>query len=179
MVCGVAFGAIVLVWHSVMRPWWDNAGDIQEMIDNQRDGIGNEGVDEYVPSTVDSSDVDQNAPQVRFVGSGAAKVQVIEWGAEDKIIDADASSRGKLVLKLFNYRDWKVDVNGTVEQSETAPHTGLMEIPIRAGTSRVHITWAEGWDRKAGGAISIITLAGVLACSYASRRSSAVVRSAA
>src|SRR5262249_31961701 len=33
----VAFGAVVLGWHSIMRPWWDNAADIQEMVDNQSD----------------------------------------------------------------------------------------------------------------------------------------------
>jgi 6-pyruvoyl-tetrahydropterin synthase-like protein len=177
IICVVALGAVLLVWHSVMRPWWDNAGDIQEMVDNQQDEIGNEGVEEYVPSTVDTSDVDQKAPQVRFEGNGAAKVQVVQWRAENRIIDADVSSPGKLVLRLFNYPDWRVEVNGVVEHSETAARTGLMEVPIHPGNNRVHIFWAEGRDRKCGEAISVITLVGLLAWCYARRRRALLGRS--
>jgi len=169
-ICIVAFGAVVLGWHSIMRPWWDNAGDIQEMVDNQSDGIGNEGVDEYVPAGVDSSDVDQNASQVRFEGQRTANIRVVEWRAEDQTINADANASGRLVLKLFNYPDWRVEVNGNVEHSETAPETGLLVVPIPAGPSRIHISWAEGWDRKVGGAISMVSFALVGICWYRQRR---------
>src|SRR5262249_32669560 len=81
----VVFGSVVLGWHSILRPWWDKAGDIQEMVDNQSDAVGNEGVDEYVPARVDSSDVDQNAPQVRYEGQGTASLQVVQWRAEDRL----------------------------------------------------------------------------------------------
>lgn len=155
-ICIVAFGAVGLGWHSIMHPWWDNGGDIQEMVDNQSDGIGNEGVDEYVPVNVDSTDVDQNASQVRYEGQGTANVQVVEWRAEDRIINVDANTSGRLVLRLFNYPNWRAEVNGIIEPSETAPDTGLLVIPIHAGASRIHIRWAEGWDRTVGEAISII-----------------------
>jgi hypothetical protein len=155
----VAFGGVVLGWHSIMRPWWDNAGDIQEMVDNQSEGVGNEGVDEYVPARVESTDVDQNATQVRFEGAGMANVAVTEWRAENRRINADSNASGRLVLRLFNYPNWKVEVNGVVEHSETEPQTGLLVIPIDAGTNRIHVSWAEGWDRKVGAAISIVAIA--------------------
>lgn len=157
-ICIVVFGAVVLGWHSILRPWWDKAADIQEMVDNQSDAIGNEGVDEYVPARIDPSDVDQNAPQVRYEGQGTANIQVVQWRAEDRLIHADTDASGKLVLRLFNYPNWRVEVNGTVEPSETAPETGLLVVPVPSGFSRIHITWAEGWDRKVGGAISIVAL---------------------
>ena len=169
----VAFGAVVLGWHSIMRPWWDNAADIQEMVDNQSDRIGNEGVDEYVPAKVDSSDVDQNASQVRFEGEGKTGIQVVKWRAEDRMINADAHAPGRLVLRLFNYPNWRVEVNGIVEHSETAPQTGLLVVPIHAGVNRIHISWAEGWDRKVGGAISIVAFGLVGIWSYRCRRSRA------
>lgn len=172
-ICVVALGSVVLGWHSIMRPWWDNAGDIQEMVDNQSDGIGNEGVDEYVPASADSSNVDQNAPQVRFEGQGRANIQVVQWRAEDRTINADANASGNLVLRLFNYPNWRVEVNGIVEHAETAPETGLLVVPIPAGPSRVHISWAEGWDRKAGGAISIVGLTLVGICCYRHNRPAA------
>jgi len=166
----VAFGAVVLGWHSIMRPWWDHAGDIQEMVDNQSDGIGNEGVDEYVPARVESTDVDQNAPEVRFDGHGIGNIQVVQWRPEDRMISADANASGNLVLKLFNYPNWSVEVNGVVEHSETTPQTGLLVVPIHAGASRIHIRWVEGWDRKVGAAISIVAFGLVGIWSYRCNR---------
>jgi hypothetical protein len=173
----VAVGAVVLGWHSIMRPWWDNTSDIQEMVDNQNDGIGNEGVDEYVPAGVESTDVDQNASQVGFEGPGMAKIGVAEWRAEDRMITADANAAGKLVLRLFNYPNWRVEVNGMVEHSETAPPNGLLVVPIAAGANRIRITWVEGWDRKAGAAISIIALGLVGIWSYRRNRPAAEIGS--
>jgi hypothetical protein len=170
LICAIALGSVALTWHSVMQPWWDNAGDIQEMVDNQQDGIGNEGVDEYVPASVDSSDVDQKAPQAQLVGQGTAKIQITRWLAEDRMITVDSTSAGMLVLRLFNYPDWKVEVNGNRERSEVAPYSGLMKIPLQAGTSRIRITWAEGWDRKLGGGISLSALALVGVWSFRRRR---------
>jgi len=169
----VAFGAVVLGWHSIMRPWWDNAGDIQELVENQSDGTGNEGVDEYVPAGVESTDVDQKASQVRFEGAGMANIAVTEWRPEDRRINAEANAPGRLVLRLFNYPNWRVEVNGVEKHSETAPQTGLLVIPIDAGANRIHIRWAEGWDRKVGGAISIVAFAVLGICWYRHNRPAA------
>ena len=49
VLCVAMLAVLLTVWHRVQNPWWDNAGDIQEMLDNQQDGTGNEGADEYVP----------------------------------------------------------------------------------------------------------------------------------
>ena len=49
ILCVAMLAVLLIVWHRVQNPWWDNTGDIQEMLDNQQDGTGNEGVDEYVP----------------------------------------------------------------------------------------------------------------------------------
>ena len=116
-----------------------------------------------MPASVESTDVDQNAPQVRFEGAGMANIAVTEWHAEERWINADANASGRLVLRLFNYPNWRVEVNGVVEHSETAPETGRLVIPIRAGANRIHIRWTEGWDRKVGAAISMVafTLVGI------------------
>src|SRR3954467_4416726 len=119
--CVAVLGVLVAVWHGVQNPWWDNAGDIQEMLDNQQDGIGNEGADEYVPIGVDPYDADQTAPQVRFEGKGHAYITVQKWDAEKRAIDASASSPGKLVLRLFNYPLLKVEVNGRQVTTESTP----------------------------------------------------------
>jgi hypothetical protein len=159
VLCVAMFAVLLIVWHRVQNPWWDNSGDIQEMLDNQQDGTGNEGVDEYVPVGVDPYDVDQKAPQVRFQGTGHAYITIRKWDAERRSIDASTGSAGKLVLRLFNYPLWKVEVNDRQVATESTPDTGQLVIPIAAGENRIRIRFVDGPDRRLGLLLSGIALA--------------------
>ena len=161
IVCAIALSSVGLGWRAIQPPWWDNAADIKEMVDNQHDGIGNDGIDEYVPVTADSDNVNQNAPLVTYEGSGSAKISVQAWQVERRVLTAAATAPGKLVLRLFNYPSWKVNVNGQPVKTQTV-ETGQMIVPVSAGENRVEIKFVEGWDRKAGGAISLLALASVV-----------------
>ena len=158
LVCVIALGSVLWVWHRVLPPWWDSSGDIQEMVDNQQDGIGNEGTDEYVPAGVDPYDADQHAPPARFEGRGSAKIRVEKWQAEKRWIAADTTSSGKLVLRLFNYPSWKVEVNGRAVRTDTISNTGQIVVPVAAGENRVQVTFVEGWDRLVGAAVSALAM---------------------
>jgi hypothetical protein len=152
--------AVVLVgWHRVQSPWWDSAADIREMVDNQHQGLGNEGTDEYVPAGVDPYDVDVHAPQVRFEGPGTAKLRVESWQAEIRVVVAASTSPGNIVLRLFNYPLWRVEVNGQHVATTRKVPTGEMVVPVGAGENRIQVTFVEGWDRVLGGAISVLALA--------------------
>lgn len=154
----LAIAPVFWVWQRILPPWWDNSGDIQEMADNQQDRIGNEGVDEYVPAGVDPYDADQNAPLAKFQGNNDGELRIEKWDSEKRVILAEESSPGRLVLRLFNYPSWKVRVNGGVVRTETVPHTGQMVVPLAAGKNRIVITFSEGWDRWLGAAISAFGL---------------------
>lgn len=158
VLCIAMLGVLLIVWHRVQNPWWDNSGDIQEMLDNQQDGTGNEGADEYVPAGVDPYDIDQRAPLVRFEGHGRALITIQQWDAEKRKIEINTGSPGKLVLRLFNYRLWNVKVNGHQLKSESTPDTGQMLVPVVAGENQVCIRFADGGDRKVGWVISGIGL---------------------
>lgn len=166
----LAIASVAWVWQRVLPPWWDNSGDIQEMVDNQQDSFGNEGTDEYVPAGVDPYDIDRKAPPARFLGIGTAQVNVEKWESEQRIVIVDASSAGKLVLRLFNYPLWKVNINGRPVKTETLFHTGQMIVPLPAGRDRVQIKFAEDWDRALGGGISLLALMLVFAIRIKSRR---------
>jgi hypothetical protein len=161
VLCVAMLAVLVTVWHRVQNPWWDNAGDIQEMLDNQQDGTGNEGADEYVPVGVDPYDSDQKAPQIRFEGKGHAQITVQKWNAERRSIDANAGSQGKLVLRLFNYPLWDVEVNGSKIKTESTPDTGQMVVPVAAGENLIRIRFVDGWDRKLGLVLSGIAFAAI------------------
>lgn len=162
LVCAISLAVVLVVWHRVQVPWWDNTADIQEMLDNQQDQIGNEGTDEYVPAGADPYEINKDAPFVQFDGTGEAHVVVQRWLAEKRDITATASAPGKLVLRLFNYPSWRVLVNGREIYTGITAHTGQMVVPIDAGENHVQITFAKGWDYTTGFLCSFFALAVLL-----------------
>jgi hypothetical protein len=157
----VALGSVLLAGHRILPPWWDTSADIREMVDNQRDGIGNEGADEYVPAAADPYDVDPNAPLAKFEGTGKANIAVLKWTAENRVILATTSSSGTLRLRLFNYPSWRSQVNGHGEQTRTAPRTGQLIVPVAAGENRIRIFFDPGWDERIGALVSAVTALGL------------------
>jgi len=176
VVCAAMLFVLVVAWHRVQPPWWDTAADINEMLDNQRDGPGYEGTDEYVPTGADPYEIDKNARRVTFDGPGRSRIEMKLWGAESKFFTAEVTSPGKLVLRLFNYPAWHVEMNGLPVASETHEVTGQLMIPVEAGQNQVRITFIRTWDRTAGGLISAITLLLVLICVSRTRNQSSNTR---
>jgi len=157
-VCAAMLFVLMVSWHRVQAPWWDTAADINEMLDNQQDGPGYEGTDEYVPTGADPYEIDKNARRVTFDGAGRSRIEVKQWNAESKFFIADVSSPGKLVLRLFNYPAWRVEVNGHPVASETHDVSGQLMIPVESGQNQVRITFIRNWDRTTGGLISAATV---------------------
>ncbi len=158
VVCAAMLFVLMVAWHRVQPPWWDTAADINEMLDNQQDGPGYEGTDEYVPTGADPYEIDKNARRVTFDGAGRSRIEVKQWSAESKFFIADVTSPGKLVLRLFNYPAWRAEVNGHPVAPETREITGQFMIPVEAGQNQVRITFIRTWDRTAGGLISAATV---------------------
>ena len=155
--CIIMLAVVVFVWHRVQPPWWDTAADIAEMYDNQQEGRGYEGADEYVPAGADAYEIKQDTRRVSFEGRGTARIHVLQWAPESKEFTAHVSQSGQLVLRLFNYPAWRVEVNGHTVEAETREVTGQMEIPVQAGENRVRIVFARTWDRTTGGIVSGVT----------------------
>jgi 6-pyruvoyl-tetrahydropterin synthase related domain len=155
---GLAMLAVLaLVWHRVQPPWWDDAGDVAEMEDNQENGVGYEGIDEYAPTGADVYEIKQDARRVSFEGDGSSRIRITQWGPESKSFSANVGQPGKLVVKLFSYPAWRVEVNNRPVQTAALKITGQMVIPVEAGDNQVRITFVPGRDRKIGGSISLAT----------------------
>ena len=157
VVFALALAPVAIGAHWILMPWWDTAADIRELVDNQRDEIGNEGVDEYTPAGADPYEVDQNAPLASLDGAGT-EITIKRWDGEHRVIAATSGSGGGLTLKLFNYPLWRVIVNGRPTTPETGPH-GEMVVPVLARQSQVEISFTEGWDRLTGAIVSLVSLA--------------------
>jgi hypothetical protein len=156
----LALAPVVVSAHWILMPWWDTAADVRELVDNQHDQIGDEGVEEYTPAGVDPYEVDQKVALAKMDGAESAKITVMRWDNEYRDVAVTSGSGGRLLLRSFNYPLWRVKVNGKSITSKTGPH-GEMMVPLVAGDSRVEIVFMEGWDRLVGAIISLVSLAGI------------------
>jgi hypothetical protein len=161
LICFAMLAALTFVWHRVQAPWWETAADFGEMLEHQQSGAGYEGTDEYVPAGADPYEIKPDAPRVALEEVGPDQVQGIQmqrWNAESKVFTVQVERPGQLVLRLFNYPAWRVDVNDEVVATSTRDVTGQMLIPVQAGENRVQITFTRTWDRTVGGIISAVTV---------------------
>ena len=163
---------IVVGWHRIQAPWWDNAADLREMQDNMESGIGYEGTDEYLPLAADKENIDKDAWKVRVDGPAHAALVVQRWDAESKAFTGEMSAADQVAVKLFRYPAWQVRVNGRVVETAARESTGQMLVPVGQGMNRVEIQFVRTWDRAVGGWISVIAIASVAIWSLlaASRR---------
>jgi hypothetical protein len=154
----VVLCVFAFVWRHFQPPWWDHAADLRGMQGNMATGKGYEGTDEYTPVGADPWEVDKAARRVTVDGPAHAAIRVSDWSPERKLFTAEMSAPDNLVLHLFNYPAWRVEVNGRVVQAGTREDTGQMLVPVEAGANRVQISFIRTWDRTAGGWISLIAL---------------------
>jgi hypothetical protein len=157
LICVTMFAVLIFVWHRVQAPWWETAGDFGDMLQHQQSGVGYEGTDEYVPAGADPYEIKHDAARVALEDESAAQIQVHRWDAEDKMCTAQVEQPGQLVLRLFNYPAWRVEVNGQEVAASTRDVTGEMLIPVQKGENRVQITFTRTWDRTLGGIISAVS----------------------
>jgi hypothetical protein len=157
LACIAMLAVLAWGWHRVQPPWWDTAADVAEMQDNQQSGSGYEGTDEYVPTGADAYEINKDALRVTFEGKGGSRIHVTRWAPESRSFTASVSQPGQMVLKLFNYPAWKVEVNGRPVKAGTVEVTGQMTVPVEAGENQVQITFARTPDRTIGGLISFAT----------------------
>jgi len=169
---------LAFVWHRVQPPWWDNATDLAEMLDDQQTGKGYEGTDEYVPAGSDPYEIDQNAPLVTAESGKALQVGIQQWNSQSREFTVQTDQREKIVLRLFNYPAWKVEINGRAIAAESRDVTGQMVIPTEPGMNRVRVTFSRTWDRTIGSAISSLTLVLLIVIEWIRRRREAAHRTA-
>jgi len=156
------FGVVAWTGLRIQPPWWDHAGDVSDMVTAHLSGAGYEGTDEYVPAGVDPYDINLDAPLVALHPDGPLRVQVQRWNAATKLFTAEVDRPGKLVLRLFNYPAWQVEVNDRKVETGSRDHTGELLIPVAAGENRVRISFVRTWDRTAGDIVSLVSIAGLL-----------------
>ncbi len=150
--------ALVLVWNKLQPPWWDNAADIRELHDNLEEGRGYESVEEYVPSGAKLRGIKKDAPDVIAEGDRNAAVDMDDWSAETKSFSIKVAHPSRLVMHLFSYPAWKVDLNDKWLTTEPHGSAGQLVIPVPAGENKVRIIFSQTNDRRYGVMLSAAAL---------------------
>jgi len=154
LVCAAMLVALALVWNKLQPPWWDNRADIRELRDNLDEGRGYESVEEYVPVRARLRGLKKDAPEVIVEGDKNAEVQMDDWSAETRSFSVRVAHPSRLVLHLFSYPAWKVDLNDKWLTTESHGSAGQMVIPVPAGENKVRIIFKPTNDRKYGAMLS-------------------------
>jgi hypothetical protein len=167
--------------------WWDNE-DVDHVSDGIQSEYGYDGTDEYAPLGADiyslpgwiAPDTDPEGdptPSVEELPDEAgkpiplknARVKFQQWSAVRKSFTVDATSPVTLAIRLVNYPAWRVSVDGAVVSAESHEDTGQMLVPVTAGSHQIEIRFIRTPDRAAGGAISLIAIAGLIGLSLRRR----------
>ena len=159
LVCTAMLLLLGFVGQRIQPPWWEKAEDFSQMLDASRAEPGTKAPMSTCRSRLIRTRSSRTLPAWLSMTGAAPDQQITiqRWNAESKSFTAEVSQPGQLVLRLFNYPAWRVEVNGHLEATAAREVTGQMLIPIQAGESHVEITFVRTWDRTAGGIISVFT----------------------
>ncbi|MFY9559264.1 MAG: RdgB/HAM1 family non-canonical purine NTP pyrophosphatase [Terriglobales bacterium] len=165
---------VVIAGYRIQPPWWDSAGDIQEMHEAVSDGTGYEGTDEYVPAGADPYELNKDLSPVTDSSGTPKRTEVLQWGPVEKHLVVHTYAEELLALRLFNYPAWEVSLNGKRVETQTAAVTGQMEIPVPAGRNDIRLHFGRTRDRTIGGLVSLLSFGVLLATWIKTRVKSAV-----
>jgi non-canonical purine NTP pyrophosphatase (RdgB/HAM1 family) len=158
LVYAILVAVLLVAGYRTQLPWWEKAGDFNEMSDLMADGVGYEGSDEYVPDGADATELNKSLPLVSDDAGAAIPEEMLAWEQTEKHFTVHATAPQNLTVRLFNYPAWEVVVNGKITATEKTDVTGLMVIPVAAGDNDVHIHFRRTIDRVVGNVVSLISL---------------------
>ncbi len=97
-------------------------------------------------------------------GAGQREGRGMDW-------DVSARAATRLRLPVYCFPAWKMSVNGLAAPADCDPSTGLVETGIPAGKSVIQLRWQMLPLERAGMALSLLTLFGmVITAAWSARR---------
>jgi hypothetical protein len=154
---------VPLAWFFVRNTWWDQ-DEMPTMAAAITSGTGFDGTDEYDPLGDDHLDLPATSPLTKVLPADTddpvipqARVQVLNWTAEERNVRVDSPVPARIALRLLNYPAWKVELNGRPQEPERLDDVNQMVVPVQAGTSEIRVKFARTADRRVADAISSIS----------------------
>jgi hypothetical protein len=143
----VLAGPMGKIWLAKERPSsWDKA-EITQFQRNFDGEIGYRGTPEYLPNGAN----DKALPTTwgnPGMGDGSPLIP--------ETIRVQTTSPERIVLNVFDYPAWHVDVDGTAIAKQT-DKDGRIVVPMTAGNHILHLSLRRDWDAKLGLGIALAT----------------------
>jgi hypothetical protein len=109
--------------------------------------------------------VDTPARAVAPAGlEGPGTVQVLEWTTHSRLIQVDTPVADKLFVRTFAHPGWRAWINGEEAAIDSDNAMRAISLHLAPGRHRVRIAFTATADRRAGAAISTVSLATMVVC---------------
>lgn len=162
----LVIAVLIFIGISIQPPRLGQSNELKKIQENMKQYLGYRGTNEYRPMEAYPFSVDKNAPPVSLESKDKAEIDISQWNAEEKIVTVNMLASGNIILHLFNYPAWRIEVNGSQVPAITHKSTGQIMVPLNVGFNIVKISFIRTWDRTIGAWISILTIIFILILSY-------------
>ncbi len=99
----------------------------------------------------------------RVIYSGGGGADAVVWEPERRRIELGSDRGGQLLVRLFYYPAWQAHGDKGELTPRAHPESGLMVIDVPPGVREVEIAYRRGLPHRVGAALSLVSLAILLA----------------
>jgi hypothetical protein len=135
---------------------------------------GAEPTDEYTPQTADNDALTPGKPPYWLASRATAPAPAQSVpGIAPSHFNITAARRQFLILNLRDYPAWRILLNSRVAPDREQRDDGLIAFAVPAGTSRIDIRYARGFDDLVGDGVSLMSVLALAALGFQKRTQSA------
>jgi hypothetical protein len=159
LAAAMALPAAAVFWQSCDE---EDTVAAQRAVFTSKTGV--DATDEYTPAEADNDTLGHRDPPFWLAADSEAPAPAAGvTGPVPPHFTVEVPTDEDLVLNLRQYPAWQVRIDGLPTEERIARTDGLIAVPVHAGTVRVDVAYAGGWDERAGESIS----AGAILCCIA------------
>jgi hypothetical protein len=150
-------GPVAKIFLAIKKPTSWNKAEISQFQRNFDTGIGYRGTPEYLPNGADTRVSSERAGTRAVLADEGSEPALANVGGDRNTFRVESPVPRNIVLNLFDYPAWQMDIDGSLVSSKTAEKEGRIAVAVPAGDHVVHVFLRRKWDAKLGIAISLAT----------------------
>lgn len=120
-------------------------------------------LDEFLPITVPRKELPTREPAVEaaWMGPGKHTIAINKENPVDLTVQVTADTPGEVHFARFHFQGWRATVNGHPAPAVAHPASGIIVVPVPAGTSQVTVAFGFTSFQWAMAIISLLSLCAV------------------
>jgi hypothetical protein len=164
-------GPLAKIVLAVKRPSSWNKAEISRLQQNIDNGIGYRGTPEYLPiGSTSRGSYETSGSKTAINSEGPDELSVATPNYDGETIHVQSDQPRRITLKLFDYPNWQVNLDGSRVNSKLRDSDGRIVVSVPSGEHVIHIFMQRGWDAKLGIAISVTSAMFLSGLTFLARR---------